>query len=112
MAQASFTFEVIETPILASKCSQSSRFHHFQGRFKKIYMLVLGRPRPAKIAARMLPPEKLWPFEIYLPITWNALIFDRTYLGFPRIELNDFFTKTKEAILIYNVLASFDSQWA
>jgi hypothetical protein len=64
-------------------------------------MLFLGRdfrlPWPAKIAARMLTPGKWWPFEIYLTTTWTAPYFDHTYLGFPSIKSNGFFTKTKEA---------------
>jgi hypothetical protein len=52
-------------------------------------------------------PGKWGPFGIYLPVTWNGPSFDRTYLSFPSIKLNGFFTKTKEAIFIYNILDSF-----
>jgi hypothetical protein len=54
-------------------------------------------PWPAKIAAGMLTPGKWRPFEMYLTTTWTAPYFDHTYLGFPSINSNGFFTKTKEA---------------
>ena len=71
-------------------------------------------PWPSKFAVGTLSPGKWWPFEIMLPIIWITHIFDRIYLGFPSIKLNDFFTKTKEAIFVYNVLASltFGGHWA
>jgi hypothetical protein len=73
---------------------------NFEADSKKIYMLFwagtnvyldIRLPWPAKIAAGMLAPEKWWSFEIYLPN------FHHTYLDVPNAELNDFFTKTKEA---------------
>jgi hypothetical protein len=48
-------------------------------------------PWPAKIAAGMLTPEKLWSFEIYLTTTWTAPYFDHAYLGFSSIKSNGFF---------------------
>jgi hypothetical protein len=36
------------------------------------------------------------PFEIVLSITWNTPNFDHTYLAIPKVESDDFFTKTKE----------------
>jgi hypothetical protein len=50
-----------------------------------------------------LPPEWL-PFEIYFSTTWTAPYFDHTYLGFPSIKSNGFFTKTKEAILYFVII--------
>jgi hypothetical protein len=41
-----------------------------------------------------LTPGKWWPFGIYLTTTWTAPYFDHTYLGFPSIKSNGFFTKT------------------
>jgi hypothetical protein len=64
-------------------------------------------PWPAKFAVGFSSPGKWGPFEKYLPVTWNAPSFDRTYLSFPSIKLNGFFTKTKEAIFVYNILDSF-----
>jgi hypothetical protein len=58
-------------------------------------------PWPAKITAGMLTPGERWPFEIYLTTTWTAPYFDHTYLGFPSIKSNGFFTKTKEAMLYF-----------
>jgi hypothetical protein len=49
-------------------------------------------PWPAKFAVGFSAPGKWDPFEIYLLVTWNALSFDRTYLSFPNIKLNSFFT--------------------
>jgi hypothetical protein len=48
-----------------------------------------------KVAADMLTSGKWWPFEIYLTTTWTAPYFDHTYLGFPSIKSNGFFTKIK-----------------
>jgi hypothetical protein len=59
-------------------------------------------PWSGKIAAEMLKPGKWRPFEIYLTTTWTAPYFDDTYLGFPSIKSNDFFTKIKEASIIYS----------
>jgi hypothetical protein len=67
-------------------------------------------PWPAKIAAGMLTPGKWWPFEIYLTTAWTAPYFDHTYLGFPSIKSNGFFTKTKEASIIYSNLDTFNSR--
>jgi hypothetical protein len=65
-------------------------------------------PWSAKIAAGMFSPGKWWPFEIYLTPTWIAPYFDHTYLGFPSIKSNGFFTKTKEASIIYSNLDTFN----
>jgi hypothetical protein len=56
-------------------------------------------PWPAKFAVGFSCPGKRGPFEKYLPVTWNAPNFDRTYLGFPSIKLNGIFTKTKDLYL-------------
>jgi hypothetical protein len=64
------------------------------GPMRDVY-LDFRLPWPAKIAARMLTPGKWRPFEIYLTATWTAPYFDHTYLGFPSIKSNGFFTKTK-----------------
>jgi hypothetical protein len=103
MAQASSTFKVFEARISATTGSQSSDFGQLQGRFTKIYMLFLPLDRwevdfrlpfLAKIAVGLLTLRKWQPFENYLPVTSisNALIFDHTYLGFPSIKSNNFFT--------------------
>jgi hypothetical protein len=53
-------------------------------------------PWPAKIAAGMLTPGKWRPFE-YHTTTWTAPYFNHTYLGFPSIKSNGFFTKTNSS---------------
>jgi hypothetical protein len=52
---------------------------------------------------------KMGPFEIYLPVTWNAPSFDRTYLGFTKIELNGFLTKTKKVMMeiVQNIINEY-----
>jgi hypothetical protein len=65
-------------------------------------------PWPAKLAVECSAPEKWGPFENNLPVTWNTSSFDRTYLGFPSINLDGFFTKTKEAISYFVIFTILD----
>jgi hypothetical protein len=51
----------------------------------------------------MLSPGKWWPFEIYLTVLWNALIFYHILLGFLSIKSDDFFAKAKEALFYQDI---------
>jgi hypothetical protein len=42
------------------------------------------------LAVRFPSPGEWGPFKIYLPVTWSAPSFDRTFLGFPNIKQNGF----------------------
>jgi hypothetical protein len=96
-----------KVPILANFEADLKNIHAFfePGPMRDVY-LDFRLPLPAKTATKMLTPEKWRPFEIYLTTTWTAPYFDHTYLGFPSIKSNGFFTKTKEAILLYFVIST------
>jgi hypothetical protein len=51
------------------------------GPTKSVY-LDFHPPRPAKFAVGFPSPGEWGPFEIYLPVIWNAPSFDRTYPDF------------------------------
>jgi hypothetical protein len=62
-------------------------------------------PWYAKIAAGMLTPGKWRPFEIYLTTIWTTHYFGHTYLGFPSIKSNGFFS-----LAIFLLVQTFPNQ--
>jgi hypothetical protein len=84
-------------PILANFEADLENIHAFfgPGPMRDVY-LDFRLPWPANISAGMLTPGKWWPFEIYLATARTLPYFDHTYLGFPSIKSNAFFTKTNK----------------
>jgi hypothetical protein len=114
IAQASTTYEASGTGNLATRCSQSSDFRHFQDQFTRTYIVSMARDQRREVF--------IWTFGYFglQNLPWNFHLrengvhlkntfpshgilppsFDRIFLGFPSIKLNGFFTKTKEAIFV------------